>query len=129
MIRVGEYLFRYEEIACSRGTNEYDDPLPGYDLVLHLHKFKKLKRTPKGVWISLYSDLFENKKFVLLAARKRYACPTKKEALISFIARKRRQIEIIKYQLEKAERALKLAEGVAENDTSNRMPRGTRYRY
>lgn len=64
------------------------------------------KRTPKGVWIHYGLD----KKFVLLYGRKRFAYPTKEEALESLIARKKRQIRIINYQKEVATIALEKAD-------------------
>jgi hypothetical protein len=47
-------------------------------------------------------------KFVLLTAKKQYACATKEEALTSFLARKERQIKILEANLERAKRALAL---------------------
>lgn len=109
-----EYLYRYDESTISRGLDQWEDPLPGYVLKLHLEQFEILKRTPKGAWIRRYKfKLFgssKNKRFVLLTARKKFACPTKDEALESFKARKRRQIEILEHRLKKAKLALELAE-------------------
>lgn len=107
-----EYLYRYEESTILRGLDRWEDPLPGYVLKLYLQKFEILKRTPKGAWIKLYEFSFDekDKKFVLLTARKKFACKTKDEALESFKARKRRQIEILDRRLKKAKLALELAE-------------------
>jgi len=52
-----------------------------------------------------------DKKFVLTGATKRFACPTKEEALKSFKARKRRQISILEAQAKHAREALHKAEG------------------
>lgn len=41
---------------------------------------------------------------------KRYACPTKEEALASLVARKKAQISILKAQLRSAEHDLRMAE-------------------
>ena len=101
-------------MTYSLGVNEYDDPLPGYNLKIHLRKLRILKRTPQGAWVSLYGDHFEDKKFVRLTARKRYACQTKQEALKSFRARKLAQIRILEGQMKKARLALKLALEVKE---------------
>lgn len=59
------------------------------------------KRTRCGVWIRLYGAYH---KFVNLNARKKWACPTMEEARASFIARKRRQIALLEWQLECARR-------------------------
>ena len=73
---------------------------------LDLHEYVILKTTKHGAWI----DVWGVKKFVKLDARKRYACPTKEEALASFRARKQRQIKLLRAQLTKAETALNLSE-------------------
>lgn len=51
---------------------------------IYLHEYEVLKETPKGVWINRYGT----PRFVLLNARKRFACPSKEEAKQSFLARK-----------------------------------------
>lgn len=58
---------------------------------MRLLEFRVQKYTPKGAW--LHSPWWKPK-FVLVSGRKRFAHPTKEEALQSFIARKRRQISI-----------------------------------
>lgn len=63
--------------------------------------FPIVKRTRHGVWLWVWGA----KRFVLTDARKKFACATKEEALISFQARKKRQIHILEHQLEKARRA------------------------
>lgn len=106
----GEALYRFEEAIYSPGVDDFDDPLPGYTMEVHLHKFPIERRTPKGVWIRGWGGM----RFVLLSARKRYACPTIEEALESFQARKNRQIKILKGQLQRAELALSLSDSWKE---------------
>lgn len=67
-----------------------------------VREYEVLRETPKGVWL----DVDDGERFVLLGARKRYACPTMREAQDSFIARKRRQIRILDAQRNAAVRAL-----------------------
>jgi hypothetical protein len=86
-------FYRYQESALSDSR-----------IVLVLSTFLLLKTTPRGAWI----DVYGLKKFVLLTARKRYACPTKEEALASYQARKQRHVEILRAQLLRAEAALRL---------------------
>ncbi len=69
---------------------------------LKLHSFPIVRRTPKGVWLNVWGQ----EKFVLKDCRKKYAAGTIEEALKSFIARKERQVLILKKQLDSAERAL-----------------------
>ena len=70
------------------------------------------KRTPKGAWI--------DNRFVLLTARKTYACNTIDEALVSFIARKTRQHTIYQTRANKAKRALDIAKEI-QCQTKNSM--------
>jgi len=103
------YLYRYEEVRYSLGVDEWDDPIPGCSVQLELREFPVFKQTAKGVWI-LISKFTHLKRFVLFESRKKFACLTKEEALISFKARKRSQIKILEEQLEGARKALRLAE-------------------
>ena len=94
-----DFWYRYYEVWYSPGSDESGDPLPGRgEMKIHLEEWQVVKHTPKGVWLSLYGD----RKFVLKSAAKRYACPTKKEALQSLVARKTRQIRILTEQRERA---------------------------
>lgn len=77
---------------------------------LGLHEFNVIKTTNAGVWI----QVFGQKKFILNGARKRYAYPTEPEALVSYYARKRKQVAILKANLERAEYQLKMKPG--DND-------------
>lgn len=111
MIQINSKVFRYEDIAYSLGTNEFDDPIPGYKLRLNLREFNVIKITPKGFWIKLYSfNSFDDKRFILNNSKKKFAHLTKKEALTSYKARKQRQIQILRGKLERAEKALNLVE-------------------
>lgn len=74
---------------------------------IHLMEFDFIKETPCGYWIKLFS-FCDDKKWVSKTAKKRFAYPTKEEALSSFIARKTRQIEILEAQLSNARMALML---------------------
>lgn len=62
---------------------------------LEFREYPIIKRTPKGAWI----DIYGKKRFVLLTARKKFACDTREDAIRSFIARKERQIRILNRQL------------------------------
>ena len=80
-------------------------------ITLNLHK-----ETPKGYWIGYGSYapsmLHGNSRWVAKSGKKRYAYPTKKEALMSFFKRKKQQVRILKNQLRTAETALRDAEGM-----------------
>ena len=81
---------------------------------LHTYKYKIIRRTEKGVWINNYGE----EKFVLLTARKKFACETQAKALTSFIARKNKQIQILSDQLEHAKNGLTFAESIKASKTS-----------
>lgn len=100
----GEMFYRYDECAYFEGRLE-----------VVATEFYVLKHTPCGVWIE--SRFGSIKRFVLMSARKRYACPTKEEALVSFIARKKRQRGIYQARLEQVEEALAIAIAMLDRPT------------
>ena len=83
-------------------------------------KYYLISKTPCGYWISSnenYSQMeerytnyiphvLEKKRWVSKTATKRFAYPTKKEAMESFIARKQRQVTILTHKLSQAKDAL-----------------------
>lgn len=78
-----------------------------------LEQFILIKETPQGYWITdEWDHTHEFKRWVSKHGRKRYAYPSKKEALESFLARKKRQIEILKAQLHGAEVALEIGKEI-----------------
>lgn len=89
------------------------DSYPRYDDTVEVafETFYAVKRTRKGVWVQAYGYTKnpQGHKFVLLSGTKRFAYPTKAEALESFIARKKRQIEYLNQHLANARMALATA--------------------
>lgn len=90
-----EYWYRIEE-------------LPSYQL--YLAQVPVLRHTPKGLWLLTP----HGPKFTLLDATKQYAKPTPALAYESYLARRRRNVRILKVQLEHAENFLALAEHAGE---------------
>jgi hypothetical protein len=83
---------------------------------LDLIKFSLIKETPKGNWIHLdrsygfkYKDIW-----VSNTSRKRYAHPTKKEALISYIYRTERRIKYLESDLSITNELLRQAKKLVE---------------
>ncbi len=72
------------------------------DVRIWMEAYPVLRRTPKGVWL----DTDNGDRFVLRHARKRWACPTRAEALESLKARSHRRRVILRAQLEKVDAAL-----------------------
>jgi hypothetical protein len=95
--------YRYEDFRYYEGGTRVE-----------LIRLKVIKKTDCGVWISPVN--FELRRWVKRNARKRYACPTKQEALESFIARKKRQIEILSVQLHNAQSALNIGESMQKEE-------------
>ena len=104
-------LYRYEDRVYASMLDEDDRTIPGTTKI-DLREFPIIKWTPKGAWIDVGLGVGhrEDQKFVLLTARKRYACLTLEEAMESFKYRKKRQIKKLNAQLRQAEKALALSE-------------------
>ena len=90
----------------------YDIDYYSPDPEVCLKEFVSEKETPKGYWIRpLVGGYFGiREKWIPKVSRKRYAYPTKEEALESFILRKKRQIQYLKNQLYFAEETKRIAE-------------------
>jgi hypothetical protein len=90
-----------------------------------LNSYKVLLETKCGVWIKFtkIGHWEDGKKFILekycgnTSTNKRFAWPTKELALISYIARKEKQIVILENQLENAKEFLAKAKEM-QNDNS-----------
>lgn len=101
----GEYplghAFRLMEVSYST-VIDADAEIYGSDLVVEIEAFGILRRTAKGFWIANN----HGKRFVLLAANKRYALPTVAEAVESYVARKTRQAAIYEARAATARRCI-----------------------
>ncbi len=100
-------FYRYEDIQFENGPH-----------VREL-EFALVRETPNGWWIKNapgHYGILDKPKWVSKTSRKRYAYPTKEEAMANFRARKTRQIEILRYRLDRAIRALEKAGGKVPKD-------------
>jgi hypothetical protein len=85
-----------------------------------LLEFEIVKETPKGWWIrdkrftGVYSYFYigDKPKWVSKTGKKRFAYPTKKEALFSYIKRKEKQVAIFTHKLDVAISALNQAKKI-----------------
>jgi len=66
--------------------------------------FEVFKETPKGYWICEDAPIWVSKTSI-----KRYAYPTKEDALKNYIARTNKHIRLLKAKISKAEKLLKEA--------------------
>jgi len=85
-------------------------------LKIELSRYGLAKETPKGYWIGFGFRPWHGLKWVSKTARKRYAYPSKAEALDNFIKRNERRIEILGWQLICCKEALKLAKNMKSED-------------
>jgi len=107
-----DVLYRYHDTLCAPYLDEFDNPDGPSRVVVSLETYEILRKTPKGAWV----QCFGKDKFVLLAAKKRFACPTKEEALKSFVARKSTQRRILSDKILVAESAIREAKKIAEEE-------------
>jgi hypothetical protein len=104
---MSEVLHRFEDIVYAPMLDEYEDR-GGYSRVDVIYKtYPITKITPCGAWI----DIYGRKRFVNLQARKKFACKTKEDAMISFLARKAAQERILSAQLKNVQTAISIAKG------------------
>ena len=88
----------------SGSFNEDGDLIGSFTPALRLDKYTVKRYTPKGVVLSVRG----RDRFCLIKSNKRFACPTIEEAVESYKARKTKQIQILKSNLERAERYLSM---------------------
>lgn len=98
-------LYRYEAKSYASFDSETEIIYRG-SMYLHLTQYEIIKYTPKGAWIKCNG----RKRFVLLTARKKFACRNKKDALVSLLYRKRRQASIISSNLNNVKQAISICE-------------------
>lgn len=100
--------YRYTNIRYASPLDEFDNPIGTGRLDVLCQEYQVTKTTKCGVWLTDTYNIIKPF-FVLNTAKKRYALPSKKEALESFMARKKRQISILSRQMKDAEEALRIA--------------------
>lgn len=99
-------FYRYEAIEYGNTDMDGEYVSPPYpNPRLELYYYDSIKETPKGYWISNfpYNDLsnwkYIWKKWISKTSKKKFAYPTKEEALTNFIKRTERRIKILDWQL------------------------------
>jgi hypothetical protein len=110
------YRYKIENYALMSTSDDYYSR-PSYSIpnsTLVLEEYNLYKETPKGYWIhrgmwgvhKIRSDC----KWIPKDSKRRFAYPTKKEALNSFIIRQKYKIKILSYQVENSKSGILLAE-------------------
>lgn len=108
-------FYRYETIQYANMDSETESissRIP--DIKIILHEFNLFRETPKGYWIGYgYPDgLHDKGRWVSKTTKKRYAYPTKKEALNNFIKRTEKRVKILNAQLNACEISINLAKNI-----------------
>ena len=102
-------FYRYE---CQEyASHDYNGELiasPHPNPKLELRTYDLLKETEKGYWIGYQG--FSLKKWIPKKSKRRYAYPTKEEALTNFITRTKRRVNILQRQIECCQISISLAE-------------------
>ena len=99
-------FYRYEARSYAAVDHDGDLVRPAFpDVRLTLMTFNLHRETPKGYWIGYgHPDGFNSpSKWVSKTARKRYAYPTKEQALENYVKRTERRVKILKAQLHRVE--------------------------
>lgn len=107
------YRYKIVQYASLGIDGEYHSP-PFPNPSLELEEYNLHKETPKGYWIGYGTlDGYHSKSFwVSKTAKKRYAYPTKDEALTNFIKRNERRVNILKRQVMTCEIAIDKAQNL-----------------
>lgn len=110
-------FYRYEGTTYASMVDseaEYGKPallIP--NVKINILEYNLHKETPKGYWIGFgynsSGNIKSNARWVSKTAKKRYAYPTKEEALNNFLQRTKRRKQILESQLRTVDTILKLA--------------------
>lgn len=79
---------------------------PNYNLFAN--EYDIIKTTPKGIWI----HDFPSKRWVSNKSKKRFAYPTKEEAITNYILRTKKYKQILSSRIEELNVYLRLAEDI-----------------
>lgn len=100
-------FYRYIKFTTvSANDDDYKLCIPSYNL--KLEEFESTKETNKGYWIKLYSWSLDEK-WISKSSKKRFAYPTKEEALLNFKKRTEKYIEILENKLQDSKIYLNIA--------------------
>lgn len=103
-----EYMYRYDDYTSSVNPHlAAEGIIVVTKCEVYLRKYAISSHTKCGVHISLGCGSF---KFINTNATKQWACASEQLARQSYLARKKRQVKILKHKLQCAEAFLALAE-------------------
>lgn len=109
-------FYRYEAVQYAELDHDGEYVSPSFpNPTIVLREYNLHKETPKGYWIGWgHSDygLQSHSRWVSKTARKRFAYPTKEQALLNYVKRTERRVGILKAQLRASEVALNKAKSM-----------------
>jgi hypothetical protein len=121
-----QILFRYREVVHASFDCDGDIYNGAGRVALCKEEYAVTSITPKGAWISPIGWYWRPKfKFMLAKARKRFAHDNEKYALESYVARQKRRIAILEYQLSKSRRGMALAKTKLEELENDQQQKTT----
>lgn len=96
-------FYRYKENASTSVSYDiWGEIVPSYSLpkvYLNLLTYILVKETPKGFWIKSEEYWSEDKFWIFKTSKKKFAYPSKKEAVIGFLFKKKSHIKILENRL------------------------------
>ena len=85
------------------------------NIKLRIDSFSLVKETEKGYWIRSPYDSYGFKRWVSKTAKKRFAYPTKEEALNNLVIRTKRRLNYLEHDINACRKVLILAENEKVN--------------
>lgn len=117
--KVGDIFYRYENHMVSAGVDEFDESLGAYT-ALYCMAFNVVNVTAKGAKIEWYTpDGVYAPRPVMDHYINKFAYPSKVEALLGFLSRKRRQQAILHSQIGRSKEAVGIAHRHLERELKN----------
>jgi len=106
-------FYRYEtDVNSMGGFDQFENFVhTGNSVDVKLREFSLVAEIPKGYWIG-DAETGWFKKWIRKKSKKRYAYPSKEEALNSYLIRTRNRVGYLQRDLKNAEKALKIAEKI-----------------
>ena len=118
-----EIWYRAEDTQYAGPVDDYGDP-SGYPgpIEINIIEVKVLRHTPCGVFVAVPYSFDKEEKFINKKWNKQYAHPTKKEALESLIARRKRGRSINLARATQIKKVIALAKHMLTQDLSDESP-------
>jgi len=101
--------FAYRVVAKTCANTDQFDEYCGSNIHVYFQKFEIVKWTPQGIWIKQFMG---QPKFVLLTAFKKFASPSKQEAIDELVRRKTIYTNILNEKIHQSQIYIKYAKNL-----------------